>query len=147
MLYCNKHPSAGGSRRAACRHGRVGMRWFRTHIGLGSHLALFALAIQLVLSFGHVHVGKLAPSSPQAGISLAQLPDGNNAPGRDRHSGANDFCAICATISLIASSALPEPARLAPPLVTASSWPYDFSSTVPSSASHFPFQARAPPVA
>jgi hypothetical protein len=31
------------------------MSWVRTHRRIGGTLALFALALQLVLSFGHVH--------------------------------------------------------------------------------------------
>lgn len=53
MLYYNiGQPSAwlpGG------RRGLV--NWFRKHIKTGSRLALFALAIQFVLSFGHFHGG------------------------------------------------------------------------------------------
>ena len=32
------------------------MRWFRSNIRAGSYVALLALAVQLVLSFGHVHL-------------------------------------------------------------------------------------------
>jgi hypothetical protein len=31
------------------------MNWFRKHLKHGSRLALFALAIQFALSFGHFH--------------------------------------------------------------------------------------------
>lgn len=120
------------------------MRWLRSNIGLGSRLALFALAIQLVSSFGHVHLDKIARSSSQAGIWLAQDRDG--APNRDRHTGANDVCAICAVIGLIASSALPAAALLPPPVVTALASRPEFNSTITASDSHFLFRARAPPV-
>ena len=33
------------------------MRWFRSKVRFGSRLALFALAIQFLLSFGHFHGG------------------------------------------------------------------------------------------
>jgi hypothetical protein len=123
------------------------MRWIRANRRIGAWAALFAFALQLTLSFGHVHLDKIASSSSLAGSLLTQAASQDNAPASpNRHTGANDFCAICATISLIASSALPEPARLAPPVVTASAWSHDFSSAIPSSESHFPFQARAPPV-
>jgi hypothetical protein len=50
------------------------MKWFRQHIKTGSRLALFALAIQFVLSFGHFH-GVAAQAAPaiQAGLSQADL--------------------------------------------------------------------------
>src|SRR5258707_9192671 len=92
------------------------MRWFRTHIGLGSRLALFALTVQLVLSFGHVHVGKIAPGSSQGSLSLAQAPDRDGAPGPKPHNGVDDFCAICATVSLLAGSGLPTAPAVAPPV-------------------------------
>ena len=31
------------------------MKWFRSNIKAGSRLALFALAVQFVLAFGHFH--------------------------------------------------------------------------------------------
>jgi hypothetical protein len=50
------------------------MKWFRANIRGGSRLALFALAVQFALSFGHVHAFAV-PSSPvlNAGAVLAQL--------------------------------------------------------------------------
>jgi hypothetical protein len=123
------------------------MRWIRRKRRIGAWAALFALALQITLSFGHVHLDKLTSSASLAGSLLKQTASQDNAPGSpNRHTGANDFCAICATISLIASSALPQPACLAPPVVTASARPHEFDGTIPSSQSHFPFQARAPPV-
>jgi hypothetical protein len=122
------------------------MHWFRRHIGLGSRLALFALAVQLMLSFGHVHVAKLAPASSQAGISLAQVPDQGGAPSRDRHSGANDFCAICAAVSLVASSVLPAASSVLPPVAREHRWPSEVVETRISSDPFLLFQARAPPL-
>lgn len=123
------------------------MRWIRRKQRIGAWAALFAFALQITLSFGHVHLDQLTSSASLAGSLLTQTASQDNAPASpSRHTGANDFCAICATISLIASSALPQPASMAPPRATASAWPHDFDSTIPSSESHFPFQARAPPV-
>ena len=39
------------------------MKWFRSNIKHGSRLALFALAIQFALSFGHFH-GVAAQAAP-----------------------------------------------------------------------------------
>ena len=33
------------------------MRWFRARLRAGARLALFALTVQIALSFGHVHLG------------------------------------------------------------------------------------------
>ena len=121
------------------------MRWFRTHIGLGSRLALFALTIQLVLSFGHVHVGKIAPASSHGAMTVAQAPDRDDGPSPKPHTGADDFCAICATVGLLASSALPEAASLVTPVAAPSAWPHEFASTFVPLDSHLLFQARGPP--
>jgi hypothetical protein len=122
------------------------MRWFRTHIGLGSRLALFALAVQLVLSFGHVHVGKIAPASSHGAITVAQSPDRDGGPSPKPHNGVDDFCAICATVSLLASSVLPTASSPLPPAVAEHRWLIDFASARISSDSFVLFQARAPPV-
>ena len=122
------------------------MQWFRTNIGLGSRLALFALAVQVMLSFGHVHGFGLAPtnagasvladeSSAAPGGAPAHKPDGTGDPG----------CAICALIQLAATStpssapALPLPVRLdrvRPDI------PIELAVAT---ALPFPFRARAPP--
>ena len=119
------------------------MRWFRTNIRFGGRLALFALAVQIVLSFGHVHAGKIAP----AGLSRApqwQAADGGpSRPGP--HADANDFCAICASIAMVASSVLPEPSVPVPPIAALYSWGAEFAAALPSRQAHLLFQARAPP--
>jgi hypothetical protein len=122
------------------------MRWFRTHIGLGSRLALFALAVGLVLSFGHVHAGKIAPMSSQNAMTVAQGPDRDSGPAPKPDPGADDFCAICASISLLASAALPTASSLLPPIAAAHRWPTDFASARISANPFVLFQARAPPV-
>jgi hypothetical protein len=73
------------------------MKWFRRHIQYGSRLALLALAVQLVLSFGHFHASaRAAPSD--APIASVQLPQGSEpAPGRQH---PVDDCAICAVMAL-----------------------------------------------
>jgi len=50
---------------------RVGMRWFRSNIRLGSRLALFALAVQMALSLGHVHL--LHHLSAMVGATTSRL--------------------------------------------------------------------------
>jgi hypothetical protein len=122
------------------------MRWFRTHIGLGSRLALFALAVQLVLSFGHVHAGKIAPASLHGAMTMAQAPDRDGAPSPKPHTGADDFCAICATVSLLASSVLPTASSVLPPVAAEHRWRTEFANARISSNSFVLFQARAPPV-
>ena len=48
------------------------MKWFRKHIKTGSRLALFALAIQFALSFGHFHFDP-ARAGPAMQIGLSDV--------------------------------------------------------------------------
>ena len=54
MLYCNNGSGRGGFPERPVKV-RADMKWFRSNIRLGSRLALLALAIQFLLSFGHFH--------------------------------------------------------------------------------------------
>jgi hypothetical protein len=125
------------------------MRWFRSHVRFGARLALFALALQIALSFGHVHVKDLlagAPTSTLANVSSHAGAPPDPAPNR-KSDGADPICAICALTQLVSTSvtstapALPLPdvvgyRRLEPVA--------EFSSTI---ALRRPFGARAPPLA
>ena len=91
--------------------GASGMKWFRRHIKTGSRLALFALAVQFALSFGHLHVNA-APATPamQIGLTDADLSyvDGfvaaetagetarQQPAGHDTDHHPAEACAICA---------------------------------------------------
>ena len=126
------------------------MRWVRSHIRLGSRLALFALAVQAIVSFGHVHldgrtltIAKAAATTPLDGARTA-----SPAAPVDRPDKATDpGCAICALIQLASTSppatapALPPAARLAHARAQA---PDDISD---GASPRFSFQARAPPAA
>ena len=57
-----------------------GMHWVRSNRYFGSWAALFALAIQLVLSFGHIHFEDIQGSSA---IVAAQSQAQPNAPADD----------------------------------------------------------------
>ena len=45
------------------------MKWFRKHLKHGSRLALFALAIQFALSFGHFH-GAAAQATFRSAVAM-----------------------------------------------------------------------------
>jgi hypothetical protein len=47
------------------------MKWFRSNVRLGSRLALCALAIQFLLSFGHFHGGSAQATSAPADVHQA----------------------------------------------------------------------------
>ena len=120
------------------------MRWFRTHIGLGSRLALVALAVQLVLSFAHVHIADLARGQNVA----ASLPSGSGAPPAPKSDGPVDpGCAICGLIQLAANgtpSAAPSLQLLVAPGHVR---PEASDQLLVAASAQFPFRARAPPAA
>jgi hypothetical protein len=126
------------------------MRWFRSNIRAGSRIALFALAVQLVLSFGHVHLLKSTASGlPLIGTSQSQPlapPDAPAVPSKQKPSGlAHDFCAICSLIHL-AGTLMPagSPALLLPQ-VLARTWPQTSAEAGLPASRHVLFQGRAPP--
>jgi hypothetical protein len=126
------------------------MHWIRSHIRFGSRLALFALAVQAVLSFGHVHLAAPAAASTNgvpaaiADQSAPALPRADTPIHKPDGSVGGD-CEICTLIQLASSStpaaapSLPLPANLGPlGLEVAAERPV-------AAAPHFLFQARAPP--
>jgi len=130
------------------------MRWFRSNIRAGSRIALFALAVQLVLSFGHVHLNGFKSTAlglPLIGFSQSQPstpPDAPAVPSKQKPSGlAHDFCAICSLIQL-AGTLMPagSPALLLPQ-VLAQTWPQTGVEAGLSASRHVLFQGRAPPTA
>jgi hypothetical protein len=119
------------------------MSWFRRNLRVGSHLALFALAIQLVLSFSHVHLDGLNLAPRQIVVQTADRP---GTPSPDGPSNHDALCPICLSIQLAGATlqpappvlALPEPAEWTPPAATAA-----FAAVSNTSS----FNARAPPLA
>jgi hypothetical protein len=119
------------------------MHWVRRNSRFGSLAAIFALTIQLVLSFGHIHLDDIQGSS-----AVVTLQAQSNAPADDdgdRGFGPHHFCAICATVSLTASSVLPAVELPATPVAHWHKWVVGVSPVQVSYGVLFPFQARAPP--
>ena len=134
------------------------MNWFRKHVKTGSRLALFALAIQFALSFGHFH-GEVARAAPaiQAGLADAdpaiaatlaaqeapseatQQPSG---PDTDRH--ASD-CAICAVLSLANNFLFATPPLLELPQAVELLHLATRAEFAHLGSLHPAFQSRAPP--
>jgi hypothetical protein len=71
------------------------MKWFRSNIRHGARFALFALAVQIALSFGHFH-GVAAQGAPAIHTAQQQLPASNPDPDQS----PSEPCAICAVIAL-----------------------------------------------
>ncbi|MGY4477316.1 DUF2946 family protein [Bradyrhizobium sp. USDA 3364] len=139
------------------------MKWFRKHIRTGSRLALFALAVQFVLSFGHFHPIAAAQAAPatHTGLSLVDLayigtsatPDlavqvtGTAPPARhdnDRHPA--DHCAICTVISLASSMLFTAPPVLLLPEAVELLLRTTNAEFVHLKSAHAAFHSRAPPL-
>jgi hypothetical protein len=136
------------------------MKWFRANIRQGSRLALFALAIQFVLSFGHVHAHAAAGLTPQMTGAAAKhaSPDGWRAltswvagakapAGHHSDDGLADDCPVCDVLAL-ANAPLSATPPL-PPAPQAAEFAYLISNATPvdHNRADAAFQPRAPPVA
>jgi len=84
------------------------MRWFRSRIRFGTRLALFALALQVVFTSGHVH--GISDGLADALLSAvtkqfnAAAPNAQQRPQKSNRAG-DDICPICALIQLAGTSA------------------------------------------
>jgi hypothetical protein len=119
------------------------MRLIRNNRSFGSWAALFALAVQLGLSFGHVHLEDIKGPSAAIPTSVDGSP---NVPADDDHGApGHDFCAICASLSLTSSSVLPTVELPPSPVDHPHRWSADVHPARVSLEIYLPFQARGPP--
>ena len=123
------------------------MRWFRSNRRLGGWVALFALTVQLVLSFGHIHAIPAGdPEIVTAAVADAGAPPPQPGPAR-HHQDDDDYCAICAVLALL-SGAQTSDAPVLPALVALASAEVVVTAEVvridPPRAA---FRSRAPPQA
>jgi hypothetical protein len=135
------------------------MRWFRSHRLKVASLALFALACQFVLAFGHVHLDRFpgtgnwaiaavagkAVAAPAGKVTIADLP---TSPRQKNPSGlGDDFCAVCASISLAGALVVPTAPTLLPGVSFFKELRWSFAATQARSIDRFHFNARGPPTA
>lgn len=104
---------------------------------LGARLGLLALALQLVLSFGHIHP---LPVS----VTAISAPAGNSSPDLP---ATGDDCAICASIANFAALDLPGQVYFVPPASAA-----EIIAPLSAAGEHrappiLHFSSRAPPAA
>ena len=136
------------------------MKWFRKHLKHGSRLALFALAIQFVLSFGHFHAvtaqaaSAIATAQAQADLdyakSLAPQPTSSEAaktqqPSTPDSDHTADACAICAVISLANNVLFVTPPLLQLPQAVELLYLTVDAEFAHLNSLHPAFQSRAPP--
>jgi Protein of unknown function (DUF2946) len=127
------------------------MNWFRSRIRSGARLALFALAVQMVVSFGHMHRDDLG-LPPLAGTDHTSIAS-NTAPGSQAPTGpqqqpaSDDYCPICASMALVATAIPSLPPVLILPAPIRRVWLSETPARGVSTPLALSFRARAPPLA
>jgi hypothetical protein len=138
------------------------MNWFRKHLKLGSRLALSALVLQFVLSFGHFHpVAARAAPALQIALTQADLATAANLAAPDMAAEAAqpqppsnhgsdqppaDLCAICAVIALANSVLFATPPVLLLPQAIELFYLATETGFAHLTAAHPAFHSRAPPL-
>jgi hypothetical protein len=128
------------------------MGWFRSRSRWGSYLALFALVVQLALSFGHVHLEGGAPLSGHAsallGVHASTASAAVDPASTDTPTLADDCCPICTLIHL-AGALVPAAAPALPRLAVFGRVPFAAAVEFDLARPHYysPLGARAPPLA
>ncbi len=115
------------------------MKWSRSKAKSLSLLALFALALQFALSFGHIHADAFA--APAAISDYASTPTSDS---EHQQNDPADICAICATVAMANALVDAAPPALPVPLSNAVAISADPASHV-TATRLAAFQSRAPP--
>jgi hypothetical protein len=123
------------------------MGWITRHKRYGIVLALIAVALQIVLAFGHVHLAGLVQTSH---VAIAQrVAKSQTLPQAPAQSPSDDdrYCAICASIFLASTALTPPPPQLPLPanFQSVEHSPYAIASLC--ERPRLAFRSRAPPVA
>jgi hypothetical protein len=105
------------------------------------------MALQLVLSFGHIHLERLASRSGIATMTASETCSTQQNPAQHPGNEADDFCMICATIHLASSSFLPDEPLLPVPFASRTIEHFGHFTFVFISPQRAAFQSRAPPLA
>jgi hypothetical protein len=141
-------------RRLAMRGGVFQMKWFQSNIRHGARLALFAMLVQFVLTFGHSHwfaqaaplaQGPLADSAKSIASADRAAIQKQSPTKPDREQPGDDNCAICALVAMAGTVTFATPPLLLlPQAVELLYRTTDAEFSHLESARHA-FQPRAPP--
>jgi hypothetical protein len=137
------------------------MNWFRSNIKRGSRLALFALAVQFALSFGHFHgvAAQVAPAiqsgpaQPEASVPYLAAADAvgrsaqpQPASSPDSDQQPSEACAICAVLALANTVLFATPPLLLLPQAVELLYLTTDAGFVHLNSAAAAFQPRAPPI-
>jgi hypothetical protein len=120
------------------------MKWFRSNIKRSSKLALFALAIQLALSFGHFH--GFAAQAATAVQSVSDTAQQRPSSSHDTDQHPNDACAICAVIAMANAVLFATPPALQLPQAAEFLYLTTEAEFIHLNSARVVFQPRAPPI-
>jgi len=112
-------------------------------------LALFALALQMALSFGHVHLDDLGPPPGTGPAQIAFAAESGSAPPAGHHhlpASDDDYCPICASMAVLATWMPALPPVLVTPEPMCRVWAPVAALHISPTQISLSFQARAPPV-
>ena len=124
------------------------MRWFRANRTFGGRLALLALAVQFIVAFGHLHRDDIYGFTRAAAAVAAPVPDGGQPlPGDRPVKHGDDYCAICAAVSLLGSSFAAAAPSLPLPAASHATAQLDRVAAIAIAPRRAAFQSRAPPAA
>ena len=116
------------------------MRWFRLQRRPWGFVALFALTLQLALSFGHMHGVAAVHGTEAAAIADATAPQPATGDPDD-----NDYCAICAVLTLLTGAQAASAPAFAPPVAIASAEIVLTHQAALPGSQRPAFRSRAPP--
>jgi hypothetical protein len=126
------------------------MKWVRSNIRHGSRLALLALAIQFLLTFGHFHgVGVQGATATAANLAFtaSAIDRPHPQPGSSDPESSGDLCAICAVMALANLALFTPPPILPSPQAVEFSYPATGTAFVDLDSATVAFRSRAPPAA
>jgi hypothetical protein len=127
------------------------MRWFRANARSSGKLALFAMALQFALSLGHIHAediyGARATMAAATHAASAAVANADKSRPGESSKHSDDYCAICATMSLLGNSFVAAPPQLFLPTAFQAIEHVDTVATIVTATRRSPFQSRAPPTA
>jgi hypothetical protein len=134
------------------------MKWFRSNIRHGARLALFAMLVQLALTFGHSHW--FAQAAP---LAQSRLTDSAKATAKtiassdraaiqkqsptnpDREQPGDDNCAICALVAMAGTVTFATPPLLLLPQAVELLYRTTDAEFIHLESATTAFQPRAPP--
>ena len=119
------------------------MRWFRSHTKPWGWVALLALALQLGLSFGHVH----GAHADRPAAVLAATADAGNASATDTGDSSDaDYCATCAILALLTGAQTASAPVFVLPIALASAEIIFVPEAARLGSLRAAFRSRAPPL-